>query len=214
MPAENLEQTFTLAGLTLPDRLPLSLPSTLAAHRPDILVAQENLHAASAAIGVATANQLPNITLSADLGSVATGLGGVFTPGNEFWNLGAGLTQPLFDGGTLRHREKAAEAAYDAAAAQYRSTVITAFQNVADTLHAIAADADGEKAAQLAEHEAGRSLDLARQQLKLGQTNRAALLLAEQAHQQTVLALIQTRANRLADSAALFQALGGGWWNN
>lgn len=213
LPADTLDQTFTLDDLSLPDTLPLSLPSRLAAHRPDIRMAEENLHAASATIGVATADMLPNITLSADAGSVATGLGHVVTPGDEFWNLGAGLAQPLFDGGTLRHREKAAEAAYDAAAAQYRSTVIAAFQNVADALHAIAADAEAQKAAQLAEGEAARGLNLARQQWRLGQTSRAALLLAEQAHQQAVMSLIQARAAQLTDSAALFQALGGGWWN-
>ncbi len=213
LPVQDLAETFQLADLALPRDLPLSLPSRLVAQRADIRMAEENLHAASAAIGVATADMLPNITLSADIGSVASSLAHAFSPGNEFWNLGAGLAQPLFDGGTLRHRKKAAEATYDAAAAQYRSTVIAAFQNVADTLHAIAADSDAERAAEVAQLEAARGLDVARRQLELGQTSRGALLLAQQAHQQTVIALVQARANRLADSAALFEALGGGWWN-
>ena len=213
LPAEDLTQTLRLADLTLPRELPVSLPSRLVAQRPDIRMAEENLHAASAAIGVATADRLPNLILSADIGSVATGLGHLFGPGNELWNLGAGAAQTVFDGGTLRHREKAAEAAYDVAAAQYRGTVIAAFQNVADTLHAIAADAETERAATVAEQESARGLALARRQLELGQADRSALLLVEQAHQQTAIALIQARASRLADSAALFQALGGGWWN-
>ena len=213
LPAESLDEKFHLSDLSLPSALPLSLPSRLAAQRADIRMAEENLHAASAAIGVATANTLPNLTLSADLGSVATSLGHVFGPGNEFWNLGAGLAQPLFDGGTLRHRKKAAEAAYDVAAAQYRSAVIAAFRNVADTLHTIAADSQTEQAATAAEHAAARSLDLARRQLDLGQVNRGALLLAQQAHQQTSIALIQAHAARYTDTIALFAALGGGWWN-
>lgn len=211
LPAERLAETFRLADLSLPNALPLSLPSKLAAQRADIRMAEENLHAASAAVGVATANMLPNVTLSADLGSVATSLGHVFGPGSEFWNLGAGLAQSVFDEGTLRHRKKAAEAAYDVAAAQYRSTVIAAFQNVADTLYAIAADAQTERAASMAERAAAHSLDLAHRQLELGQINRGALLLAQQAHQQTTIALVQARANRYVDTIALFAALGGGW---
>lgn len=213
LPGETLAQSFSLADFTLPRELPLSLPSRLVEQRPDIRMAEENLHAASATIGVATAAMLPNLTLTADTGSVGTGLGSFFAPGNEFWNLGAGLAQPLFDGGTLRHREKAAEAAYTVAAAQYRGIVIVAFQNVADTLHAIAADSDTERAAAVAEQAAARSLSLTRRQLELGQVNKSALLLSEQAHQQAAIALVQARATRLADSAALFQALGGGWWN-
>ena len=213
LPAENLAETFRLADLSLPNTLPLSLPSQLVAQRADVRMAEENLHAASAAIGVATANTLPNLTLSADLGSVATSLDHVFGPGNEFWNLGAGLAQPVFDGGTLRHRKKAAEAAYDVAASQYRRTVVAAFQNVADTLHTIAADARTERAAAMTEQASARSLKLARGQLELGQVNRGALLLAQQAHQQTSIALIQARAARYADTIALFAALGGGWWN-
>ena len=208
-----MAETFRLADLSLPSALPLSLPSRLVEQRADIRMAEENLHAASAAIGVATANMLPNLTLSADLGSVTTGLGHLFGPGNEFWNLGAGLAQPLFDGGALRHKKNAAEAAYDVAAAQYRSTVIAAFQNVADTLHTIVADAETERAAAAAKQAAAHSLDLARRQLELGQVNRAALLLAQQADRQAAMAFIQARTARYADTVALFVALGGGWWN-
>lgn len=213
LPSDDLVQNFQLSDLTLPTNLPLSLPSKLVAQRPDIRVAEENMHAASAAIGAATADMLPNIVLTADIGSVATSLGSVFGAGNTFWNVGAGLSQPLFDGGALIHRRDAAKAAYDAAAAQYRSTVIAAFQNVADTLHALTADGASVRAAEVAEQEAARSLSLTRQQLALGQVARPSLLLAEQAHQQAAIALVQAQANRLADTAALFQALGGGWWH-
>jgi NodT family efflux transporter outer membrane factor (OMF) lipoprotein len=213
LPAETLAETFRLNELVLPSTLPLSLPSRLVAQRPDIRMAEENLRAASAAIGVATANRLPNLTLTADLGSVATNLGHLFAPGNEFWTLGAGVAQPLLDGGNLRHRERAAEAAYDVAAAQYRSIVIGAFRNVSDTLHAIASDSDLQSAAEAAERDTTRSLEITRRQVELGQSSRIALLLAEQSHQQAVSTLIQARSNRLADSVALFQALGGGWWN-
>ena len=129
------------------------------------------------------------------------------------WDVGAGLTQPVYEGGTLLHRERAARAAYTQAEEQYRSTVLTAFQNVADSLHAIRQDADGLKAASDAKNAAGVTLDLTKKQLDAGYANYLALLAAEQAYQQAVLNLVQARSNRYADTAALFQALGGGWWN-
>jgi NodT family efflux transporter outer membrane factor (OMF) lipoprotein len=206
-------EAFDLSGLQLPDELPVSLPSRLVEQRPDIRQAEENMHAASAQIGVAVANRLPNITLSADAGSSALAIGQVFSSGAGMWSLGAGIAQPIFDGGQLLHRERAARAAYEQAAQQYRSTVLTAFQNVADTLNALKHDADALKAATAAETAADTTLDLARQQEKAGYTNGLALLNAEQSYQQAQTNLIQAEANRFTDTAALFQALGGGWWN-
>ena len=212
-PSETHAEEFELSSLQLPQDLPVSLPSKLVEQRPDVRSAEEQLHSASAGIGVSIANRLPNITLSANAGSTATAISQLFTSGTGFWALAANLTQPIFQGGTLLHRQRAAEAAYDQAVAQYRSTVLTAFQNVADTLHAIQCDADALKAAVAAERAADRSLAIARQQLELGDISYLALLNAEQTYQQALINLVQTRANRYADTALLFQALGGGWWN-
>jgi outer membrane protein TolC len=144
---------------------------------------------------------------------VATKVGELFGAGTGFWSLGAGLTQPIFQGGTLLHRRRAAEAAYDQAASVYRNTVLTAFQNVADTLHAIESDAESLKAAAATETAAARSLEIARRQVELGQTQYLALLTAQQTYQQALSNRVQAQASRYADTAALFQALGGGWWN-
>lgn len=213
LPSETEGVAMELSSLTLPEDLPLSLPSRLVAQRADVRSAEENLHMASAEIGVAVANQLPNFTLSADTGSVATQLGRLFSAGDNFWSVGAGSAGTLFDAGILAHRTQAARDTYEEAAAQYRSTVIAAFQNVADALHAIAADGDGLKTATAAEAAAARSLAIARRQQELGQTSALGLLTAEQADQQARLAMIQAEANRLTDTALLYQALGGGWWN-
>jgi NodT family efflux transporter outer membrane factor (OMF) lipoprotein len=213
LPADMPSQTFELSALQLPQELPLSLPSQLVRQRPDVRAAEENLHAASADVGVATADMLPQFTLTAGGGSVATQFGDLFKSGTGFWNVAGGITQPLFQGGTLLHKKRAAEAAYDAAAAQYRATVIAAFQNVADTLHALQADADGLQAAAAAERAAADSLNIARRQVELGDMAYIALLGAEQAYQQAASNLAQAQAGRYADTAALFQALGGGWWN-
>jgi outer membrane protein TolC len=162
---------------------------------------------------VAIANMFPQITLSADAGGTATQIGQLFNPGNVFWSLGGSLTQTLFDGGTLLHRRRAADAALDQAGAQYRSTVLTAFQNVTDTLRALQYDADAVKAQVAAEHAAAESLAIARKALELGSISYLSLLNAEQTYQQTLISLVQAKANRYSDTAALFQALGGGWWN-
>jgi NodT family efflux transporter outer membrane factor (OMF) lipoprotein len=181
--------------------------------RPDVRQAEENLHSASAQIGVAIANRLPNFALTADAGSMPVVLGHLFEPGTGFWDVGASVAQPIFDGGTLLHRERAAKAAYTEASEQYRSTVLTAFQNVADTLNALQQDADALKAAAAANDAAAVTLDLLKRQYQSGYANYLALLSAEQAYQQAVINLVQAEANRYADTAALFQALGGGWWN-
>jgi NodT family efflux transporter outer membrane factor (OMF) lipoprotein len=211
-PNQEFEEKFELASFELPRELPLTLPSKLVQQRPDVLQAEENLHAASALIGVAHANRLPSFALTADAGSMALIFSHIFGKGG-FWDSAAGLTQPVYDHGTLRHRELAAKAAYDQAEAQYRSTVLTAFQNVADTLHAIEQDAASLRAAAAATQAAAVTLDLTKKQLDGGYTNYLAVLSAEQSYQQAVLNLVQAQSNRYADTAALFQALGGGWWN-
>ena len=212
-PGDDLPGTFNLASLQLPKNLPVSLPSQLVEQRPDIRQAEENLHSASALIGVAVAHRLPNISLTADGGSMALTAGTIFTGAAGFWDVGAGITQPIFQGGTLLHQERAARDAYLQAAAQYRSTVITAFQNVADTLNALQHDADTLQSAANAANAAKVSLDLTRRELETGNAGYLDILNAQQAYQQAVLALTQAQASRYSDTAALFQALGGGWWN-
>lgn len=212
-PNQDLAEKFDLASLQLPEDLPLSLPSKLIEQRPDVRQAEENLHFASAQIGVAMANRLPSFPLSANVGSTAVMLTSLFASGTGFWQLGAAVTQPIFSGGTLLHRQRAAEAAYAQAGEQYKSAVLTAFQNVADTLNALQQDADALKTAAAARDAAGVTLDLAKQQYKSGYANYLSLLNAEQSYQQTVINLTQAQANRYTDTAALFQALGGGWWN-
>ncbi|MFZ0959482.1 MAG: efflux transporter outer membrane subunit [Terriglobia bacterium] len=212
-PNQDLTEKFELANLELPRELPLSLPSQLVEQRPDVRQAEENLHSASAQIGIAVATRLPSFVLTADAGSSPVALSKMFSQGNGFWVLGAGVTQTIFDAGTLRHRERAAQAAFTEAAEQYRSTVLTAFQDVADTLHALDQDADALQAAAAAKNAARITLDLSRRQYQAGYVSYLALLSAEQAYQQAVINFVQAQANRFADTAALFQALGGGWWN-
>jgi NodT family efflux transporter outer membrane factor (OMF) lipoprotein len=213
LPAGEPAETFRLEELTLPTDLPVSLPSKLIEQRPDVRQAEENLHAASAQVGVAVANMLPQFEISADTGSAALTIGKLFSPYTGFWDLGASLSQTLFDAGALIYRHKAADAALDQAGAQYRATVILACQNVADTLHALQADADALKATAAADRAAKESFELARRQYQLGTLSLVALINAEQTFQNAELALVQAQANRYADTAGLFQALGGGWWN-
>ncbi len=212
-PSDAISEQFDLSSLQLPQELPVSLPSKLVEQRPDVRSAEEQMHAAGAQIGVAVANRLPNITLTGNIGTSAAAISSLFVPGTGFWALAANVTQPIFQGGTLLHRQRAAEAAFDQAAAQYRSTVLTAFQNVADVLQAIQSDAEAVKAAVDAEKAAAQSLAIARRQLELGDISYLALLNAEQTYQQAAINLVQALSNRYADTSALFQALGGGWWN-
>jgi NodT family efflux transporter outer membrane factor (OMF) lipoprotein len=213
LPGRGLAEEFELSELQLPQELPLSIPSQLVAQRPDVRQAEENLHSASAQIGIAVANRLPNLMLTADVGTMALTAGQMFEGGAGFWTLAGSVTQPIFQGGALLHKERAARAAYTQAAEQYRGTVLSAFQNVADTLNALEEDAHALKAAAAAKEAAGITLDLARKQEELGYSNYLALLSAEQAYNQAVINLVQAQANRYADTAALFLALGGGWWN-
>jgi NodT family efflux transporter outer membrane factor (OMF) lipoprotein len=211
-PSQAPAQTFDLASLTLPTDLPASLPSRLVEQRPDVGQAEANLHAASAQVGIAAANRLPNIQLTAVGGTTGLSFANTFGPGEAFWSLGAALTAPIFEGGTLRHQERAARDAYRQSAEQYRSTVLGAFQNVADTLTAIDQDARALKATSAAADAAKATLDLSERQWKAGYASYLPLLNAEQAYQQARIALVQAQAARYADTAALYQALGGGWW--
>jgi NodT family efflux transporter outer membrane factor (OMF) lipoprotein len=212
-PNQDRRAPLTLAALHLPTNLPVSLPSRLAEQRPDIRAAQSQLHQASAQIGVATANRLPQFTLTGDYGSAAVSAATLFTPGTIIWSLAASGTQPIFHGGTLLHQQRAAEAAFEASAAQFRNTVLAAFQNVADALRAVQLDARTLKAQQEAARAASATLDLSRTQYKLGAITYVTLLNAQRSYQQARLAVVQAQATRFADTAALFQALGGGWWN-
>jgi NodT family efflux transporter outer membrane factor (OMF) lipoprotein len=212
-PSDEPAQRFELADLTLPLEIPLSVPSALVRQRPDVLSAEAQLHSASAELGVATANLFPQITLTGTLGGTSTVLNQLFASGNTFWTVGGNLTQTLFQGGTLIHQRRAAAAALDASGAQYRAVVLAAFQNVADSLTALQLDADAVIANLKAEQAAADSLKAIRHNVELGLVGYLALLTAQQSYSQAVLNLAQARANRYSDTAALLQALGGGWWN-
>jgi NodT family efflux transporter outer membrane factor (OMF) lipoprotein len=214
LPNQDLPEKFELSSLQLPQELPLSLPSQLVEQRPDVRQAEENLHFASALIGVARADRLPSFNLTADVGSMSLVFGKIFSAGTGFWDLAGSATQTIFQGGTLVARERAARDAYVQASGQYRSTVLTAFQNVADTLHALDQDDDSLRAAAAARDAAKVTLDLTGKQLQVGYVGYLNLLSAEQSYQQALINLVQAQANRYADTAALFQALGGGWWNH
>ena len=209
LPAEGVP----LDDLTLPEDLPVSLPSKLVEQRPDVRQAEETMHAASAAVGIAIADMLPEFDITGNIGSTALTAGKLFTPGNGFWSIGTSLTQTLFDGGALLHKRRAADAALDQAGADYRTAVLGAIQNVADSLEAVKSDNDGLKVTADAEAAAKKSWELARRQREIGSINLVLLLTAEQTYQQAEIALIGARAARYSDTAGLFQALGGGWWN-
>lgn len=212
-PTQELAETFELSTLRLPEDLPVSLPSKLVEQRPDIRAAEEQVHAASAQIGVAIANMLPQITIGATQGGIGEDVTNMFASGHPFASVISSFSQTLFAGGTLLHRKRAAQAAFEQAAAQYRSTVLTAFQNVADTLYALKNDAESLKSAVAAERAAKVTLDLTLKLQQMGYVNYLALLSAQQTYLQASITRVQAQATRYADTAALFQALGGGWWN-
>jgi NodT family efflux transporter outer membrane factor (OMF) lipoprotein len=205
--------TFRFSAFRLPRRLPLSLPGDLVRQRPDIRTAEANLHAVNAQIGVAIANRLPQITLTGSAGVTGLSIAQLFTPGTAAALIAGSVAQTVFDAETLENRQRAAEEATIQALAQYRSTVLAAFQNVADVLRALQADARAMEAATAAERSASQNIGLIRQQVEQGQASIPILLVAQQAFLQTSLALVDAKAARLADTVALFQALGGGWWN-
>ena len=212
-PNQDKGERFNLASLHLPQELPVSLPSALVSQRPDVRAAEAQLHEASANIGVAVANQLPQFSITGSLGSTVASGSKLFSAGSGVWSLAGAIAQPLFDAGALEHRKRAAVAAYDQSAAQYRGTVITAFQDVANVLRALEADAEALKQQVAAERSAQASLALVQAQYRLGAVAYINLLTAQQTYQNTVLTRVQAQAVRYSDSAALFQALGGGWWN-
>jgi NodT family efflux transporter outer membrane factor (OMF) lipoprotein len=212
-PNQAIREHLTLGSLRLPTALPVSLPSQLVEQRPDVQAAQAQLHQASAQVGVAIANRLPQFTLTGYYGSDALSTATLLSPSTIVWSAAASGTQPIFHGFTLLHQQRAAEAGYDMANAQYRNTVLTAFQNVADALRALQLDAATLKAQQAAVRAASATLDLSQGQYRLGAVTYVILLNAQRSYQQARLALVQAQAARYADTVALFQALGGGWWN-
>ncbi len=210
-PAQLEVHPITLDEVTLPTDIPVSLPSTVVAQRPDIRAAAAQLHAATAGVGMAIASMLPSITLSGGASSQALHAGDLFTSGTGTWSIGLNILQPLFHGGELLHKKRAAEAGMDAALANWRQTVLVAFQNVADSLQALEYGAQSLQALATAEQDAAKLLALTRSQYRVGAAGYLKLLSAEQTWQEARAALIQARAARLADTAALYAALGGGW---
>ena len=213
LPNQDVPETFTLEALHLPQALPVSLPSQLVEQRPDIRCAEEQWHNASAQVGVAVAARLPLFNITAAGGGVATAFDQMFSRGGPFWSIALAGTQPIFDGFTLYNKERSARQALRAAALQYKATVLTAFQNVADTLHAVTTDDRALASAVLAERAARTTLELTRAQARVGYVSGLVLLEAEAGYQQTLNARIQAQALRLGDAASLYQALGGGWWH-
>lgn len=213
LPNENQLPKFDLYSLHLPSQLPVSLPSSLVRQRPDIQASEALLHVASAQVGVATANLYPQISITGSYGWESDIVNKLFKPSTNIWNIGGTLLQPIFDAGALRAKRRAAIAAYEQAGAQYRQAVLLGFQNVADTLRALEHDAKELKAQKQAEIAAHNSLLLTQQQYRLGGVSYLSLLTAQRQYQQAKIGRIQAQAARFNDTAALFQALGGGWWN-
>ncbi|WP_454786125.1 efflux transporter outer membrane subunit [Legionella sp. WA2024007413] len=202
-----------LDRLKLPTELPVSLPSNLVRQRPDVRASEALLHQACAQIGVATANLFPQFTISANEGWLNTSFSRLFTKKNEVWALTGQVMQPLFHGGALWAQRRSAIAAYQQTAAQYKQTILQAFQNVADVLRGIETDARTLQAQIRAENAARAALNLTIKQYRLGGVSYINLLNAQQQYQQTRISRIQAQAVRYSDTAALFQALGGGWWH-
>lgn len=212
-PGNAMPPVVTLDALTLPADVPLNIPSSIVAQRPDIRAASAQLHTASTNVGVADAQMLPQITLSAEIGHQSLTTGTLFTPQTLLWNLVAGATQPIFEGGELAANRKGAIAALQGSGAQYQHTVITAFQNVADVLAALQYDADELSEATAAREAAQQSLAVTQAQFKLGGEPLTAVLTAQTTFQTAAIAEVKAKAARLSDTAALYVALGGGWWH-
>ena len=213
LPADAKLPALDFSAFKFPQELPLSVPSELLRQRPDVSQAEAIMRQTNARIGVAEALMLPQLTLSGSYGTAATSTGNLFNPGTQLWNIGANLLQPIFHAGQLQAQKRGAEAAYDQAFAQYRQAVLTAFQDVADVLNALEFDAATLKAQAEAEAAARESLEVTQQQLKFGAASYLALFNAQRQYSLAKAALVQAQAARYADTAALFQALGGGWWN-
>jgi NodT family efflux transporter outer membrane factor (OMF) lipoprotein len=213
LPNQDVAETFELDALQLPPQLPLSLPAKLIEQRPDVRAAEAQLHAVNAQVGVAVAAMLPQFSITGVDGGNADEFAWMFRKGGPFWNLVGNASQPVFEGGTLLHRKHAADDALMQAAAQYRSSVLTAYQNVADTIHATLSDADALAANVRAESAARVTYDLTQRQMNVGYVNYLTLLNAETTYQQAMILRVQAQATRYGDTVAMFQALGGGWWN-
>jgi NodT family efflux transporter outer membrane factor (OMF) lipoprotein len=212
-PSEADIPPIALSELTLPGDLPVSLSSALVEQRPDVRAAQAQWHAATAQVGVAVANRLPQLTLSGAAGSAPAQFGSLFTPGNAFFQITTQIAGPIFEGGTLLHQQRAAQAAMRSAAANYTGVVVGAFQNVADVLTALTQDALALQANNTAADAAARSLSLAQLQYGAGGVAYPIVLQAQTQYQTAVINLIKARAARYTDTVMLFAALGGGWWN-
>lgn len=212
VPAQWHPPKFTLTSLILPRALPVTLPSKLVHRRPDILAAEAELHAASAAIGVATASLYPDITLTGGFSQIALTTGKLFTSAGSIWSLGAGVTGPLFHGGALEAQKRAAEDNYAAALAIYRRTVLESFAQVANVLDGLRHDATLLGDARRALDAANRSLALERQDYMHGATSLLDLLDAERLRQRALVGYVRVSAQRYLDTSALFLAMGGGWW--
>jgi NodT family efflux transporter outer membrane factor (OMF) lipoprotein len=213
LPSEDRGEHVTLASLTLPRDLPVSVPSALVRQRPDIAAAEASLHKATATVGVNVANMLPQVQLTASYGRAGLTPDSLFSPGTAAWSIAGSVAQTVFDGGTLFHDKESAIASREQALAQYKSTVITAFRDVADALRAIEADASTLKAQLAFEKAAQESVKISRTQYLAGAVTYPSVLTSEQNYQQAVVARVKAQAARFTDTAALFQALGGGWWN-
>ena len=212
-PAQRLPVFLDFGAISLPRTIPVSLPSDLVRQRPDVLQAEAALHGASAEIGVATAAMFPSFTLDGSVGYSAVSSAGFFSPASSAWSIGAGVTQPIFNGGSLHFRKEAAQDAFDAADAQYRLAVLTGFQQVADSLRALEHDAQALAVREQALQTSRRALNLAEANYKAGLSNYSDLLLADALVHQAEISQIETRAQRYQDTVALFASLGGGWWN-
>jgi NodT family efflux transporter outer membrane factor (OMF) lipoprotein len=207
------DPVLELDALQLPPEPPVSLPANIIEQRPDVRAAEAALHAANAQVGVAVAAMLPQFSITGQYGGSATQIPWMFRHGGPFWSLYGDISQPVFQGGTLLHQERASKDALKQAAAQYQTTVIAAYQNVADTLHVSLSDADTLSADVEAETSAKVTYDLTLRQMQAGYVTYLTLLSAETAYLETLLARVQAQATRFGDTVALFQALGGGWWN-
>lgn len=213
LPSEDRGEHVTLSSLTLPRDLPVSIPSALVRQRPDIAASEASLHKATANVGVNVANMLPQVNLTGSIGRASLTSGSLFSAGNAAWSAAAAVSQTVFDGGTLYHTKEAAIASQEQAWSNYKSTVLTAFKDVADSLRAIQADASTLKAQLAYEQAAQNSVKISRTQYLAGAVTYPSVLTSEQNYQQAVIARVKAQASRYTSTAALFQSLGGGWWN-
>ena len=204
---------INLNKFSLPIDLPVSLPSDLVNQRPDILAAEAQMHVASAKIGVATALMFPSFSLNGTFGTSGTNFGNLTASSGKFWSIGPVATIPLFQGTTLWFGRKAAIDAYQQSRANYRQTVLSAFEQVADSLKALEHDAEALQAQVEAKHAAGEALKLLQANYHAGLVDYLAVLTADVQYHETSIAYLQTVAQRYQDTVALFVALGGGWWN-